>query len=284
MRKLTIRRNKAYPSRFFKDKVYIEDAISGEITINGTRCRKLGTLKNGEEAVFEIGDSSLKVYIITDKLSKNYSNDLYQIPEGSEDIFLSGRHRYNMASGNAFRFDNNTSEEALRNRTRGTRKGALILAISAVIAFVIGFMMGLGVFDGEPEPKDFATEDFAITLTSDFISVDREEYYATYSDGDVVVFVTSYMKSDFTSQLDFDGFAETMVEVCDCDISSLKSEGGQTYFYYDARSERGVWFRYYCYLYEDSECFWLVQFVIDTEQEQDLREDVRLYAASVKFD
>ncbi len=42
-----------------------------------------------------------------DALSKNYCNDFYALPEGTEDISLTGRNCFNPGTGNAFRFDNN---------------------------------------------------------------------------------------------------------------------------------------------------------------------------------
>ena len=50
MRKLTIKRAKSFVASLTKVKVYIEDQLSNELTINNVPCRKLGNIKNGEEA------------------------------------------------------------------------------------------------------------------------------------------------------------------------------------------------------------------------------------------
>lgn len=52
MRNLIIKRNKTFVGCATKLKVYIEDSASSEITINGVSCRKLGTIRNGEEQSF----------------------------------------------------------------------------------------------------------------------------------------------------------------------------------------------------------------------------------------
>ena len=44
MRTLTIERKKSFVGCIAALKVYIEDPLAGELTINGVRCRKLGTL------------------------------------------------------------------------------------------------------------------------------------------------------------------------------------------------------------------------------------------------
>ena len=56
MRKLTVKRTKSFVACLYTVKLYIEDISNAEITINGTPCRKLGEIKNGDEKVFEIGD------------------------------------------------------------------------------------------------------------------------------------------------------------------------------------------------------------------------------------
>ena len=146
MRKLTIKRTKRFVACLMKMKVYIEDRSASEITINDIPCRKLGEIKNGEEKTFEIGEEAAKVFVIADTLSKNYCNDFYEIPEGQEDIFLTGKNHFNLANGNAFRFDNNPSASALANRKRGTNKGLVVLIVAIVVGAIIGFVIGFNMF------------------------------------------------------------------------------------------------------------------------------------------
>lgn len=139
MRTLTIKREKSFVGCLMKMKVYVEDAAAPELQINGVPCRKLGDIKNGEEKSFEIGNNAMKVFVIADKLSKGYCNEFVNIPEGEEDVSLSGRTRFNLFNGNAFRFDGVVDEEVLKNREEGTKKGAPIIIFSVIIGFVIGF-------------------------------------------------------------------------------------------------------------------------------------------------
>ena len=66
MRLLTMKRAKRYVACLVKMKVFIEDP-AGDTMINGTPCRKLGELKNGEEKAFEISEQSAKVFVIDDQ-------------------------------------------------------------------------------------------------------------------------------------------------------------------------------------------------------------------------
>ena len=145
MRKLTIKRTQTFVACLAKMKVYIEDHVSSEITISDVPCRKLGDLKNGEEKTFEIGNEAARVFVIADGLSKDYCNDFYELPDGNEDIVLTGKNRFNMATGNAFRFDNNNSQAAQANRQRGKGKGVVVLIVAIIVGAIIGFVISLNI-------------------------------------------------------------------------------------------------------------------------------------------
>lgn len=146
MRTLTIKRAKSFVACLAKMKVYVEDPTSREIVINNVPCRKLGDLKNGEEKAFSIDEGAVKVFVIADKLSKNYCNEYYQLREGQEDVFLSGKNCFNPATGNAFRFDHNDNDEVIANRQRNTIKGIVILIVAAIVGAIIGYGFASGLF------------------------------------------------------------------------------------------------------------------------------------------
>lgn len=143
MRNVIIKRNKSFVGCLSKLKVYIEDYTYGETKIGGVPCRKLGTLKNGEEKAFLIPDNASKIFVIADSLSKNFCNEFYNLPEGQYDIYLSGQCRYNPASGNAFRFDGVTDESVIKNRKKGTKIGIVVLILAIIVGFIIGFIPSL---------------------------------------------------------------------------------------------------------------------------------------------
>ena len=124
-------------------KIYIEDATANDIVISNVPCRKLGELKNGEEKTFAIEENEAKIFVIADKMSKEYCNEMYKLPKGSENIYLSGRPRFNLSSGNAFRFNDNQDDEAIENRNAGKEKGKKVLLTAIIIGFIIGFMIGI---------------------------------------------------------------------------------------------------------------------------------------------
>ena len=82
MRNLTIQRVKSVVACMGRMQVYIEDPARGGLTINGVLCRRLGELKNGEERTFPVEETAVKVFVIADQLSRNFSNDYFQLPAG----------------------------------------------------------------------------------------------------------------------------------------------------------------------------------------------------------
>jgi hypothetical protein len=66
--------------------------------------------------------------VIADKISRDFCNDYYEISAGQEDVFLSGKNKFNLATGNAFRFDNNENTHTLENRRVTPLKNTPVLA------------------------------------------------------------------------------------------------------------------------------------------------------------
>ena len=142
MRNLTIKRHKTFVGCAAKLKIYIEDNAN-ELSINGVPCRKLGEIKNGEEKTFQIDDNSAKVFVIADKLSKNYCNEFYQLPQGQEDIYLTGKNKLNPIMGNPFSFDNNDNPEVLAKRKKNVILGLIVFFTAILIGIVCGYIVGM---------------------------------------------------------------------------------------------------------------------------------------------
>lgn len=141
MRNLRILRRKSFVASLAKLQVWIEDHEHPEMDIRGVPCRKLGYLKNGEEAVFEIDNNAHKVFVICDKLSKEYCFDLVNVREGDNDLFFQGQNKFDTRAGNAFRFDGVTDAEVLAARQKGSTFGTVIMIIAVVVGFLVGWFL-----------------------------------------------------------------------------------------------------------------------------------------------
>ena len=104
MRDLTIKRTKAKAACLMKVKFYIADDIN-DLSIAGIKCRRLGAIKNGKEATFQISNDEEVIFAILDKYSKDRCNDRLVIPAGEENIVVSGKNILSPVDGNPFIFD-----------------------------------------------------------------------------------------------------------------------------------------------------------------------------------
>ncbi len=287
MRNLTIKREKSFVGCLAKMKIYIEDPTSNEMCINDTPCRKLGDLKNGEEKTFQIGEQKAKIFVIADKLSKNYCNEYYQLSEGQEDIFLSGKNKFNPANGNAFRFDNNESKESIANRKRGTKKGLLVLIVAVIVGAVVGYSIGSILFsDKTPEPKEFTSNGMTITLTDEFKEADIENYTVAYDSKNVAVFA---LKEAFTLADGFEGYtleqyADLVIQANNLGSAEIKTADGLTSFEYDfINPETNNTYKYFSYVYKTDDAFWLIQFATFDKNVDEYAQQITDWAKSVEF-
>lgn len=272
MRNLVIKREKAFVGFLGKYKVYIVDPNSSDLKINKEPCRKLGTLKNGEEAVFQIPNEEAKIYIIGDKISKSFCNELVRIPAGEADAYLLGKSKYSPYLGNPFRLEGQVSEETLANRKRGKKKGLRNLLIWVLIGFIFGFCIGFFSDEASDEPETFTANEMQITLTQDFFEVPYEELTAMFANDEVSVFVAEELKpiAEGYENITLEEYGNLLIDVQEQSgyvCSDLKNENGLFYFEYQATQEDGTTGYFKEYVYESEEAFWGVSFVCVTEED-----------------
>lgn len=270
MRNLTIKRTKSFVACLGKMKVYIENPAFGDTLINDVPCSKIGELKNGEEKTFVIGENEAKVFVIADTLSKNYCNDFYKLPAGTEAVYLSGKNRYNPASGNAFRFDGVVDEEILQNRKKGSRKGLIIVIAAVIVGMIIGFTTSRdwnALFSTKPEV--FTYDDMAITLTNQFTEKSMEGFTVCYDSSDVAVLSLeeSFDLLEGFENYTLEEYGELVLQSNSFE-SELQSDNGLTYFEYEYTDpETDVMYTYFTSLYKTSDSFWMIQFATPEDYE-----------------
>lgn len=287
MRNLTIKRTKSFVACLAKMKIYIEDPTASEITINNVPCRKIGDLKNGEEKTFQIDEQAAKVFVIADKLSKEYCNEYYQLSEGQEDIYLSGKNQFNPAAGNAFRFDQNESEGIAANRKKGTQKGLLVLVIAVAVGAVIGFSLTFGLLSSKkPEAKTFSSNGMTITLTEEFHKTNIAQYSVAYESNDVAVFA---LREAFTLADGFEDYtlvqyAELVTKANNLSSAEIKTVDGLTYFVYQfTNPDTSDVYQYFSYVYKADDAFWLIQFATPEKSAAKNTKQIMEWAKSVEF-
>jgi hypothetical protein len=289
MRNLTIKREKHFVGCLGTMKVYIEDPQQNDMIINGFSCRKLGTLKNGQEKTFSVSESAAKVYVIADKLSVSFCNEYYPLPEGTEDVVLTGRNHFNPAAGNAFRFDGVADLTVLEHRKKTTNKGIIVLVVALVIATILGSVIGgavIGVkfakemISSMNGPKEFRVDDLRITLTGEFSEVSAEDCSGAFQGRDVTVLVSRYDRGAMGNPT-LTQFAKAVRDTNNHDVPLREDE----YFWYyeldmqDSKSGKPL--HYFVMFYKNPVDFYIVQFAVPQEKTEEYRQQVMEWARSV---
>ncbi len=287
MRKLTIKRKKSFVASLAKLKVYIEDP-AGELDITGIKCRLLGTLANGEEKSFYIEENAAKVFVIADKMSRDYCYDCRNLPEGNEDIYLTGKNAFNPATGNAFRFEGGTDEEVAK-RHKESKKGGLIVLITAiVIGLTAGWIIGSGVTYSKKKatPKDFSYEEMTITLTALF-KEEEVEGRTVFTSNDVAVFV---LRENFVAgDIDLSGY--TVRGYAELARENNPVMAGATYeetdgvpnMVYTYAGDDGKTYVYFTTFYKSSDAFWIVQYFVNESGYESRKPKFIEWAKTVHF-
>ncbi len=283
MRTLTLKREKSFVGCLAKANVYIEDAEANELSIGGVPCRKIGTLKSGETKSFKISEAEAKLFVIADSLSKDFCNDFYQIPTGTDDVSLSGRNRFNPAAGNAFRFNGNDNVQALENRKKGKRLGLVIFSVFIVLGAVGGFFAARAMI---PHAKTFTSGGMQITLTDDFRSVNTEKLAAMFYSDEIAVYVE---KESFEGREDLknescEQYAEFLTFVGNVITDGVKTEDGLTFFFFErVYADTKEIYPNMAYIFKTDDAFWLVRFSVAGDHFDAYADRITKWAKSVSF-
>lgn len=290
MRKLTITRSKTFVGCATKLNVYIEDPWAPELTIAGVGCRKLGALKNGETASFEVGEGALRVFVIADKLSRDMCNDFYALPAGAEDVVVSGKCHFNPAAGNAFRFDGVANVEMEENRKRGARKGILIFAIVLLVSCAagLGYSCAKNIINAateyEPgEEKTFLYAEMSIVLDDTFTKqeqgADGYQFNVHWQNEGAVVGVlreTTVLHGSISRER----YAEAVLEANGLENLELVKDKDRDLLYVKYRDGAAT---SYLFFYRSSTAFWTVQVIVPITRTTSTEPYIFDWAESVKF-
>lgn len=283
MRKLTVTRRKTFVGCAGKLKIYIEDP-TGDLEIQGVLCKKIGELKNGQTDSFEIEGSALRVFAIFDKLSANYCFDCYQLPEGEEDISLSGKCKLNPAVGNAFRFDGNDTAIAQNQRKSGIKRGLLVLLISLLVGVILGFGITTAVMEiKNAEAKMFTVGDMSITLNKGFSQQRSPGTYAAFGSRKVGIFVIKAKIASDETTMTAEQYAKALIGMNTLD-SEVEKDGDLPYFTAEVKAENGRKYVHYTYVYKTEDAFWVVEFAVRESRAARQEKNISQWAHSVEFD
>ena len=288
MRNLTISRKKSFVGCLGVLKAMIADP-EGDVDINGVKTRKLGTIKNGESATFEITEENTAVYIIADAASKSFCVETYPLPAGPDDIVLSGRVTFHPALGNPFEFDD-APEETVEYRRRHRKKGYAMLPVFILVGVVIGVAVSAiamhvvnSIIENRvPEPAYFSREGLVITLDDRFKADEELDIINSDRVGVTVTRENFSLQAGF-GDLTLSEYRDAVAEVTGRPVTFGSTKGGVLYLRYTGTSGDVEWV-YYAFEYKGTECFWIVQVFFPAEFENELLDEVFGWAEAVTAD
>lgn len=281
MRSLTITRRKSFVGCAMKDQVYIRDEQAQEITIEGVPCRKIGDIKNGESKTFQIGDSEQQIFLIVDKISKEHCNASFTIPEGPEDVCLSGIHKFVFGS-NPFCFDGvQQSEEELLKQKKKNRKGAVIMIVAIIIGITIGLFLPGGFFGAETaSPKIFTKDDFQITLTDAFEPLEQSDFFAFYQSKTAMVFSLREEENLF-GDITLEEYGDLVLQANGKTSIKMSRDDNFIWFEYtDTPEEQEIYYLAVCCRSDDA--FWIVNFATPANNQNKYRDKFLDWAKTIK--
>lgn len=274
MRNLTIKRHKSVVGCAMKDQVYIRDAQDPELTIAGVPCRKLGSIKNGEEKTFQIPEGEQEIFMIVDKVSKEYCNARAVVPaEG--DVSLAGKH-YFVYGSNPFRFD---GAEVTATDKKNGRKGAVITICAVIIGLLVGSLVPKLMQPGE---KVFVEGDFRITLTEAFEKEALDGFYAAYTSNRAFVFAIREEKQYFGEEFTLGEYSELVIAGGREDIPTTKGEKYISFEFTETPEDQELY--YMGFFMESEDAFWMIHFATPVENRAEYREMFIRWADSIVLD
>ena len=281
MRILKLTRRKSFVGCAMKDQVYIRDELAPEITIDGVPCRRIGDIKNGETKNFQIDAGQQQIFLIADKLSKDRCNATATIPDGQEDIALSGVHKFVFGS-NPFSFDGvQLSEEQLTKQKKNNRKGAVITIAAAIFGVIIGNLVVGGLFGAENvSPKTFTKEDFQITLTDGFEASEEAGFFSFYHSKTAMVFTVREEKEIF-GDITLEEYGDLVLQANNKTGIQMNQADGFIWFEYtDTPDTQEIYYLAVCCKGEDA--FWIVNFATPATNRNQYKEDFLSWAKTIK--
>ena len=285
MRKLTLKREKTFVGCAGKMKVYIEDSTGDFVFGDEIVCRKLGELKNGEEATYEIGEGAALLLVNADSLSADYCYDRYQIPEGGEDISLSGKNTFNPMLGNPFRF-NGISEVERGDKKVNTKKSLILILCAIVVGLIFGYTVttvAFGIIGMQEETFDIGKME--ITLTRSFSPQAMYGYEAVFasSDVEIMVFRNAFSNAE-GSDMTTEEYARVVLAAQKVKNAENSSDGTMTSFVFTRETDGNESYTYHLYVYKTDDAFWHIFFAVKEDKADKYADDIAKWAKSVVFE
>ncbi len=281
--------------------VYIEEHAVPECKIDGIWVRRLGTVRDGEIARFRIADREAKVFVVKNKLTRNYSNACYHIDEGESDVFLKGRCVKNPWKLDPFRFEEEDSYEVEQFRAKVKKKRTMVALGVVAVLISLSYIAMSGMLSSLVDPnrdiyqpegwrddageKVFEEPNITITLTENFTAhYNHQGYYVVYDSEKITAFVVREAFDTYPSFKDLSivEYGKKIIEVNKLGNIGVEEKDGIGYFTFSSiNSSNKENYIYYAYLYKSEDACWFVHFAVPESANAEYGDDIQAWASTI---
>lgn len=194
MRNITLKRRFGLARCFTTAKIYIDDP-KGNFEINGIKCRRVGSVENAKRTTVTLTNRSARLFVIMDRSTPDVY-DVIRLPQGGEDITLSGKTVFGVKNHRPFVLDggrySKTAEKGKKaaNETRKNRSvKPFIIGTASVLATAILIYAVVLAATRPAKPKEFGEAGISVTLTDDFTEKTSPNFNACWESRDCALFV-----------------------------------------------------------------------------------------------
>lgn len=173
----------------------------------------------------------------------------------------------------------------MKNRFKSAATIVLIVALCATVFASCGSLAR--ILTSGAKPKDFSAAGMTITLTEEFSESNVVSQTAVYQSQKVIVTVLKEEKSLFaqagvSSDMSLRDYAQMVITANALDEEVYETDG-LVCFDYD-KEANGKELNYFASVYKGADAYWLVQFCAEEDDYDDMLDEFKKWAKSVKFE
>ena len=291
MRRATIKRKKGLAAISQLVTLYIEDVEHGTEEIGGAKCRRLCTLKNGEERTFDLSTEAVRIFAVMDEPANDSQITEYLIDAGGGAINLEGKCELSADKKARFSFlapEDNMSVTRLLGKKVWFAILVPLVIVLAIAVIPLTAELGFYFHTISMKPADFRAGEMTITLTDDFAEDTQvTDVYKAFASEDNAIFIVREGYDDYPilTNVSAKDYCELLKGSNGITADTLETEDGLYYFVYDHYSaQANLTFTYYTFAYKSEDAMWVVQFCAVKTKASRWEKYYFNWARSVRFD
>lgn len=153
-----------------------------------------------------------------------------------------------------------------------------VICLAALVLFLF---TGCGILGAKVVPKTFThSSGISIELTNAFWESEYEGYIVCYDSGKMAVFALKGLFSEVGQEYTLAEYARIVVENNNAQVEIVEKDG-LTCFVFSKELEEGN-YTYFASVYKGADAYWMLQFGCKTEDYEGNKEQIELFAKSVK--